>query len=340
MTTAYPAVTSNGAVTSFVPLTTTFTPSSRCGEYFRLNGPSLVAFDPGYGLDVDTAVRCVPSAVTTWWEQGRLGVDGEGHTAISLGPLVCPYEWQTVATSIEDESSTLAMCCPSGYYLGNGVPGSIVGDCRSDVSAGMVLTYASTSTDNSNAWHTETTSLTRSSTVGAIAIVGWNIKLATPTTTSSSRIETTTSSAAVSPNSISVSSSSPISSSPVSSSPIPLSSIPSSSIPSSSIPSSSILSSPENNSSQISPGVATGIGVGVGLGVIGTASLLAALCLMRRRKRKRLAEVPQIHHHELYEGDPTKHELHDPQTGRHELYGHFQHLGQYQGPPPPAELHE
>lgn len=113
MTTVYPAVTSNGAVTSFVPLTTVFTPSAGCSEYFRLNGPSLVAFDPGYGLDIDTDVRCVPSAVTTWWEQGRLGADGESHTAISLGPLVCPYEWHTVATSIEDKSSTLAMCCPS-----------------------------------------------------------------------------------------------------------------------------------------------------------------------------------------------------------------------------------
>lgn len=113
MTTVYPAVTSNGAVTSFVPLTTTFTPSTGCSEYFRLNGPSLVAFDPGYGLDIDTNVRCLPSAVTTWWEQGRLGGDDEGHTAISLGPLVCPDEWRTVASSIDDKSSTLAMCCPS-----------------------------------------------------------------------------------------------------------------------------------------------------------------------------------------------------------------------------------
>lgn len=113
MATVYPAVTGGATVTSFVPLTTSFTPSAACSEYFRLNGPSLVAFDPGYGLDIDTDVRCVPSAVTTWWEQGRLGGNGEGHTAISLGPLVCPHEWHTVVSSTVDQSSTLAMCCPS-----------------------------------------------------------------------------------------------------------------------------------------------------------------------------------------------------------------------------------
>lgn len=113
MTTVYPAVTSNGAVTSFVPLTTVFTPSADCSNYYRLNGPSLVAFDPGYGLDIDTQVRCLPPAVTTWWEQGRLGAVDDDHTALSLGPMTCPDEWTTVATSIEDRSSTLAMCCPS-----------------------------------------------------------------------------------------------------------------------------------------------------------------------------------------------------------------------------------
>ncbi|KAI1409709.1 hypothetical protein F5Y13DRAFT_203117 [Hypoxylon sp. FL1857] len=328
MTTLYPAVTSSGAVTSFVPLTTIFTPSDGCSGYFRQNGPSLVAFDPGYGLDIDPDVRCLPSAVTTWWEQGRLGGDSGGHTAISLGPLVCPYEWQTVVTSIEDTSSTLAMCCPSGYYLGDGVPGSVVGDCLSDVSAGMVLTYASTSADNSDTWHTVTTSLTQSSIVGAIAIVGWNIQLTTPTTTPTpTAIKTTPSSTTIlfsptsMPESISMPSSSP------------------------SLPTSSL-----NNSSQISPGVAAGIGVGVGLGVIGACSLLAAFCLMRRRKRRSLEDAAQIHQqdygaqqppHELHDGALAKHELHDPQTGRHELQGGFHNFSrQYQGRPPLAELHE
>ncbi|KAI1356099.1 hypothetical protein F5Y01DRAFT_268530 [Xylaria sp. FL0043] len=324
MTTLYPAVTSEGTVTSFLPLTTPFTPSAECSDYFRLNGPSLVAFDPGYGLDIDPLVRCVPSAVTTWWEQGRLGDNNEDHTAISIGPLVCPYEWRTVATSVADESSTAAMCCPSGYYLENGIPGSVVGDCLSDVSKGMLLTYASTSADNSDSWYTKTTSLAASSTVGAIAIVGWNIKLATSTTIKS------TSSSAISTRSNPISTPSPVSVS--SSSPSP--------------------SSSSTNSSHISPGIAAGIGVGVGLGVIGTASLLVVLYLMKRRKRRRLTETPSIHHQdygvvqaeglpqELYETQ-AKHELLDPRSGRHELQGRFQTAiqEQDQDPPPPAELH-
>ncbi|KAI1130983.1 hypothetical protein F5Y10DRAFT_99933 [Nemania abortiva] len=311
MTTLYPAVTSSGGVISFIPLTTTFTPSAECSGYFRLNGPSLVAFDPGYGLDIDTDVICVPSAVTTWWEQARLGVNGDDHTAISIGPLTCPYKWETVATSIENGSSTVAMCCPSGYYLENGIPGSIAGDCLSDVSSGMRLTYASTSADNSEVWYTKTTSLKESSTVGAIAIVGWNIELPTPT-----RIETTSSSATIPLNPISTSTSS--------------------------LPSPTTSSS---DSSQNTTRLAIGIGVGVGLGVIGTASLLVTVWLMRRRRRRGNVGAVQgaiLAQQPPHYAEPYKHELYDPRTGRHELQGGFQGpvQGQYQVSHPPAELHE
>lgn len=113
MTTLYPAETNDGVVTSWVPLTTEFTASSSCSTEYRLNGPSLVAYDPGYGLDIDPDVICAPPAVTTWWEQGRLGRGNEdGHTAASLGPMTCPDGWATVVTSRKDQSSTLAMCCP------------------------------------------------------------------------------------------------------------------------------------------------------------------------------------------------------------------------------------
>jgi len=115
----YPAETTSGVVTSFIPLTTVFTHSSACSRYLRLNGDTLVAFDPGYGLDIDSNARCVPSAVTTWWEQGRFGnTNDEDHTAVSLGPMVCPHAWSTVVSSVRDHSSTLAMCCPPGYTLG------------------------------------------------------------------------------------------------------------------------------------------------------------------------------------------------------------------------------
>jgi hypothetical protein len=113
MTTLYPAETNNGVVTSWVPLTTQFNAPASCSGKFRLNGPSLVAFDPGYGLDIDEDVICAPPAVTTWWEQGRLGHgNANGHTAASLGPLTCPSGWSTVVTSRKNQFSTLAMCCP------------------------------------------------------------------------------------------------------------------------------------------------------------------------------------------------------------------------------------
>lgn len=95
-----PPDTNNGGITSWIPLTTIFTPSSGCESYFRLNGPSLVAFDPSYGLDINPQVKCAPSAVTTWWEQGRLGGGLSEHTAVSIQPLTCPDEWSTVAISI------------------------------------------------------------------------------------------------------------------------------------------------------------------------------------------------------------------------------------------------
>ncbi|KAI1807001.1 hypothetical protein F4811DRAFT_62427 [Daldinia bambusicola] len=323
MTTVYPAVTSDGVVTSFVPLTTLFTPSTGCSDYFRLNGNSLVAFDPGYGLDIDDNVRCLPSAVTTWWEQGRLGANDEGHTALSLGPLTCPYEWQTVASSIKDGSSTLAMCCPSGYYLENGIPGSVVGDCLSDVSKGMRLTYASTSTANSEIWSTETTSLSENSYVGAIAIVGWNIEFAKPTTIDDSSKSVTLSSNSTPTSGFTSTSSSLQSPSPSSSDP-----------------------------PHMSPGVAAGIGLGVGFGVVGIIALLVTLFLMRRRKRKGLAEVSQVDQHggggilsqqalqELHGKALVKHELPDSQTGMHELPGGYRTIGQYPGAPGLAELHE
>jgi hypothetical protein len=110
---AVEAETNNGDVTSWIPLTSTFTPSSGCESIFRLNGPSLVAFDPGYGIDIDENVKCVPSAVTTWWEQARLGVGGDDHTALSIQPLICPDLWTTVATYVKDTFTTQIMCCPS-----------------------------------------------------------------------------------------------------------------------------------------------------------------------------------------------------------------------------------
>ncbi|KAJ5751805.1 hypothetical protein N7520_008722 [Penicillium odoratum] len=62
------AQTDGSTITSFVPLTTVYTFPSSCSTKYRLDGPSLMAFDPAYGMDVQTGVVCVPPAQTTWWE--------------------------------------------------------------------------------------------------------------------------------------------------------------------------------------------------------------------------------------------------------------------------------
>ncbi|KAK3940538.1 hypothetical protein QBC46DRAFT_125153 [Diplogelasinospora grovesii] len=258
MTSLYPAETNSGAVTVWIPLTTTFTPSPSCTSQFRLDGPSLVAFDPGYGLDINPAAACAPPAVTTWWEQGRLGAgNAQAHTAASLGPMTCPDEWTTVDSSVKDRSSTLEMCCPSGYTLANGIQGSVVGDCESAVSSGQVLTFASTPSDQSAAWTVTKTTLANRSIVGAIAVVGWNIAAATPTAKASR--------------------SSALSSSPTSTSPLTAAT------------SSSSRGSVPTASAGLSTGAAVGVGLGVALGFIGIAALLVALWLVRRRKRREAA---------------------------------------------------
>ncbi|PMD20631.1 hypothetical protein NA56DRAFT_170905 [Hyaloscypha hepaticicola] len=60
---------------------------------------TLATWDPGYGISVDTNVKCVPPAETTWWDQNRLGVNS--LTTLSLGPITCPSAWTTVTTVIE-----------------------------------------------------------------------------------------------------------------------------------------------------------------------------------------------------------------------------------------------
>lgn len=111
--TSYPAETNSGTVTSYLPLTTAWPSSSGCASIYRLNGPSLVAWDPGYGLDVNSDVVCDAPEVTTWWEQGLLGNGGTLPTRISLGPFTCPEAFSTMKSSVKDASSTLVMCCPS-----------------------------------------------------------------------------------------------------------------------------------------------------------------------------------------------------------------------------------
>ncbi|KAI4667268.1 uncharacterized protein J4E79_001953 [Alternaria viburni] len=309
-------VTHAGEVTSWIPLTSTFTPSSGCESIFRLNGPSLVAFDPGYGLDIDEDVDCVPSAVTTWWEQARLGVGGEEHTALSIQPLICPNLWTTVMTYVTDTSTTQIMCCPSGYTNPFHTSGPVNGDCVSTVPKGMVLTYASTPYGSSNDWTIETTTAARDSSVGAIAVVGFNVARAPPTSTPSP-----------SGGSISFSGSSFTSASPAMSTTGPS-------------PTASGSNGPARDGG-MSTGEKIGIGLGVTLGVIGTAALIFAMLLLRRRHGKRAktpdASVP------VAESEPKPMETYQhPQEYEYhisELQGHYQpHELPSQEPKSPVEM--
>jgi hypothetical protein len=65
--TPIPQETNVGELTAWIPLTTAFSWSSACTGQFRLDGPSLMAFDPGDGLEVDTNVICQAPAVTSKW---------------------------------------------------------------------------------------------------------------------------------------------------------------------------------------------------------------------------------------------------------------------------------
>ena len=107
--TAYAPETTTGTTTSYMALTTTFTPPVECKSAYMWE-ERFVVYDPAYGVSVDTNLACGPGAFTTWWMQGHLG---KGDTRISIGPLTCPEDWSTVASSIRSKSSTLQMCCPS-----------------------------------------------------------------------------------------------------------------------------------------------------------------------------------------------------------------------------------
>ncbi|KAF2233587.1 hypothetical protein EV356DRAFT_533590 [Viridothelium virens] len=263
MSNLYPLNTgTDGQLTSWIALTTTWrptNPSLKCRSSYRLDGPSLMAYDPAYGIDIDQTVVCQPPQVTTWWGgpegPGVLVATGSQHTALSIGPIVCPEDFSTILSTVQEGSSTHAMCCPSDYYLANKPPGSFGGDCLSDVSSGDVLTYASTLEGSSTDWTIVTTTLSQSSTVGAIAVVGWNIgQLAqTPSLTSSALVTT------------------PADFPTVSSTP-------------SVVP--SIIASSNTSSSGLSAGAKAGIGVGAALGVLGFLALLGALFVVRRRKHR------------------------------------------------------
>ncbi|KAJ5628946.1 hypothetical protein N7490_011174 [Penicillium lividum] len=273
--TTIPAQTDGSTITSFVPLTTVYTFPSSCSTKYRLDGPSLMAFDPAYGIDVQTGVDCVPPAQTTWWESEVVTGTGDYTTVRSIGPIECPSDWSTLATSIKDSTSTAVMCCPSGYYLYGATAGQLAGACHSNVTSGMTMTYGSTS-DDSASFTMATTTMSSSSTVGAIAIVGWNVQYVVSVTASATSTSTAISTATSTDTSTSTTltdSSTTLSTS-----------------------SNASETSGSNTGGGLSVGAKTGIGLGVGLGGIGVIAFIAALWIFARRRKapkgRTLSELP------------------------------------------------
>ncbi|KAE8406440.1 hypothetical protein BDV37DRAFT_270043 [Aspergillus pseudonomiae] len=279
--TLYPPETNDKRVTSWIPLTTAWRMPPDCSTYFRIDGPSLIAFDPRTDLEGDPSIGCAPSEIAISWKQVALV---HPDTANSLGPLTCPDYLHTVGTSVKDGSSTLAICCPSP------VPD---GDCLSSVSPNMVLTFAFTAPENSRVWTIATTTLATSSTVRAMAVMGWNIEMsvslspspvATPTSTTINRLSRSAppedSSGAILPSTTSA---------PITVLPNDASFLASLSVmaltPAISTSSSSTISRPITDYG-LSAEDKAGIGVGAGVVTIGLSVLVVAICIVVRKQRR------------------------------------------------------
>lgn len=102
-------------VTSWLPLKTPFPLPLGCSSSISAFGTNaIIAFDPGYGLSIDINAKCVPEAVTSWWETRDARLTAGGVTTIySIGPLVCPDAYTTALTSVFDSAKTQILCCPS-----------------------------------------------------------------------------------------------------------------------------------------------------------------------------------------------------------------------------------
>jgi hypothetical protein len=58
----------SSTTTSWIPLTTAWPSQSGCDEALWSFQPNLVVgWDPGYGINVDTSLTCLPPGATTWW---------------------------------------------------------------------------------------------------------------------------------------------------------------------------------------------------------------------------------------------------------------------------------
>ncbi|EME82478.1 uncharacterized protein MYCFIDRAFT_208131 [Pseudocercospora fijiensis CIRAD86] len=328
---SYPALTHGTEVTSWIPFTTPFTAPQSCSSLFNVYAAGdLAAFDPVWGVSIDTKDICQPPAVTTWRLAKFAQEDFKPapHQSSSMEPA--RRRWHSVVQGKQRQRHTLSMSRRAGYSVANPGTGTNFGNCQSEVTAGQVITLG---LSRGSGYTTSVSTVASAIDVGAIAVQGYAIPTtATRTSTSSSSskytVRTLGSNASPTDSASSPSSESPTSSaSPTSAVPLPTSS---------------------NNDDDLSTGVKAGIGIGAALGFIGIVALIVALVVIRRRHQKQ--SRPQASGQGAFidrhgEGDCEDQIGQEPKKGPQypsdntwsELSS-GQHMGELDATPLPAEL--
>ncbi|KAK0105492.1 hypothetical protein ONS95_004146 [Cadophora gregata] len=261
MTTTRGPDTVSGVITNWLPFTTPGPGQSlaQCSTaiYYLPGAVSgFVAFDPYYGRWIDTAVKCLATEQTRWWEQHSDGIT----TNINLGPFACPTGYTTATISSVNPLTSFVGCCPSSYtFLGSFLGAATLGQCHSPLKVGQTIVAKSTIDTNFNWKDTTAVVIGNGFSVAAVHVNGFVFRekaLTTPASTSVSTTQPGTSSttSSVQPLNTSIQSIVPVETAPV-------------------------------TSEGLSNGAKIGIGVGISLGVLGTVCLAAAIFILKRRTR-------------------------------------------------------
>ncbi|KAJ6259078.1 hypothetical protein Dda_5975 [Drechslerella dactyloides] len=282
----YPPETSEGTVTSWIPLETAFPSSSGCESIFWSAQGTLAAWDPNYGIFVNTSVKCIPPAATTWWGQAILGQNS--LTRLSLGPITCPSAYKTVTTinvANIGGTSTFVACCPPDYTIAKVQSESIrVGiyglECSSVVPAGKAITFATR--NRQGTWFLTTTSYTTVTQAWGVPINGYNIadQITSSASTTSTIGASTTAGTSLTTNTTPTTPATPTTNT-TNTTPTTNTTHPTSDTTHSS-------SGTTQPSFGLSTGAIAGIGVGVAFGALALGALITIIFLKFRAKRKRI----------------------------------------------------
>ncbi|KAH7140021.1 hypothetical protein B0J13DRAFT_558795 [Dactylonectria estremocensis] len=256
--TTHPPEENGSLVTSWLPMSTAWPSSSGCGDYWwKVVESTVAAWDPGYGLSVDTDLTCQPPQLTAWWN-ADMSVD-VAETQMSIGPVVCPEAYTTANTQVRvvnGESRTLVACCPSSYSFRFVASAGDTNQCASDLEEGQVIEFVTSNIDSST-WLPVTSTLTEASVVWGIQVNGWLFpEASTSVSSDSTTASSDTTSASLDSTSLQTSAAATQTS-----------------------------DTEASGDSGLSTGAKAGIGAGVGIVALGAIAVAAFLLLRRRRTR-------------------------------------------------------